>query len=137
MIHAEDQKIVVVKQTETLNNGSLTSPTEIDTLGYGHCRVLFITGTLASSAAVAFKVQESDDSGSNQADITGASGAFTDSDDDAVSCIDIDCRDKKRYLTCSATESGSANAPITVIAILSRGGVVPPADTGFDTHVQV
>jgi len=80
---------------------------EIDTAGfkYASIDVIFSPFTAATSAyASVLKVQESDASGSGQADVTGLSitagaGATTGANVGAVARFNIDLRGRKRYLT--------------------------------------
>jgi hypothetical protein len=80
---------------------------EIDTAGfkYASIDVIFSPFTAATSAyASVLKVQESDVSGSAQADVTGLSitagaGATTGANVGAVARFNVDLRGRKRFLT--------------------------------------
>lgn len=80
---------------------------EIDTAGfrYASIDVIFSPFTAATSSyASVLKVQESDASGSGQADVTGLSvtagaGATTGANVGAVARFNVDLRGRKRYLT--------------------------------------
>lgn len=86
---------------------SATHSHEIDTLGfkYASIDVVYSPFTAATTSyASVLKVQESDASGSGQADVTGLSvtagaGATTGANVGAVARFNIDLRGRKRYLT--------------------------------------
>jgi hypothetical protein len=99
---------------------SATHSHEIDTLGFKHASidVVFSPFTAATSAyASVLKVQESDASGSGQADISGLSvtagaGSTTGANVGAVARFNIDLRGRKRYLTV-VTSPGNTVAVVT------------------------
>jgi hypothetical protein len=99
---------------------SATHSHEIDTLGfkYASIDVVFSPFTAATSAyASVLKVQESDASGSGQADISGLSvtagaGSTTGANVGAVARFNIDLRGRKRYLTV-VTSPGNTVAVVT------------------------
>ena len=86
---------------------SATHSHEIDTAGfkYASIDVIFSPFTAATSSyASVLKVQESDASGSGQADVSGLSitagaGSTTGANVGAVARFNIDLRGRKRYLT--------------------------------------
>ena len=86
---------------------SATHSHEIDTAGfkYASIDVIYSPFTAATSSyASVLKVQESDASGSGQADVTGLSitagaGSTTGASVGAVARFNIDLRGRKRYLT--------------------------------------
>ena len=99
---------------------SATHSHEIDTLGfkYASIDVVFSPFTAATAAyASVLKVQESDASGSGQADVTGLSitagaGSTTGANVGAVARFNVDLRGRKRYLTV-VTSPGNTVAIVT------------------------
>ena len=96
----------VVKATASVA-ASATFSHEIDTLGFKYAAIDVVyspfTAATASYASV-LKVQESDASGSGQADVTGLSvtagaGSTTGASVGAVARFNVDLRGRKRYLT--------------------------------------
>lgn len=106
---------------------SATHSHEIDTAGfkYASIDVVFSPFTAATSSyASVLKVQESDASGSGQADVSGLSitagaGSTTGANVGAVARFNIDLRGRKRYLTV-VTSPGNTVAIVTS-ARLSKG----------------
>lgn len=106
---------------------SATHSLEIDTLGfkYASIDVVFSPFTAATSSyASVLKVQESDASGSGQADVSGLSvtagaGSTTGASVGAVARFNVDLRGRKRYLTV-VTSPGNTVAVVTS-ARLSKG----------------
>lgn len=99
---------------------SATHSHEIDTLGfkYASIDVIFSPFTSATSSyASVLKVQESDTSGSGQADISGLSvtagaGSTTGANVGAIARFNVDLRGRKRYLTV-VTSPGNTVAVVT------------------------
>lgn len=118
MNHASGNKSVTKAAASVA--ASATHSHEIDTLGFKHAAIDVVfspfTAATASYASV-LKVQESDASGSNQADISGLSitagaGATTGAVVGAVARFNIDLRGRKRYLTV-VTSPGNTVAVVT------------------------
>lgn len=119
---------------------------EIDTYGaeYASIDVVFSNFTAATSSyATVLKVQQSDSSGSGQADITGftvsTAGAGRTTGvglNGAVCRFNVDLRGKKRYLTVVATPGNSAN--VATVARLSKMQDMPTTATsaGVDNYVS-
>jgi hypothetical protein len=105
MNHASGTKSVTRASASVA--ASATHSHEIDTLGfkYASIDVIYSPFTAATSSyASVLKVQESDASGSGQADVTGLSitagaGSTTGASVGAVARFNIDLRGRKRYLT--------------------------------------
>ena len=99
---------------------SATHSHEIDCAGfkYASIDVIFSPFTAATTSyASVLKVQESDASGSGQADVTGLSvtagaGSTTGASVGAVARFNVDLRGRKRYLTVVATP-GNTVAVVT------------------------
>jgi len=107
MNHHSGAKSAVKITTSVASNA--THSHEIDTAGFKYLAVDVIfsafTAATASYASV-LKVQESDTSGSGQADISGLSitaGAGATSGTGALARFNVDLRGRKRYLTVVAT----------------------------------
>lgn len=119
---------------------SATHSHEIDTLGFKYATidVVYSPFTAATAAyASVCKVQESDASGSGQADVTGlaitaGAGATTGASVGAVARFNVDLRGRKRYLTV-VTSPGNTVAVVSN-ARLSKGEehAVTATETGVD-----
>jgi hypothetical protein len=118
MNHASGNKSVTKAAASVA--ASATHSHEIDTLGFKYAAidVVFSPFTAATSSyASVLKVQESDASGSGQADISGLSvtagaGSTTGASVGAVARFNIDLRGRKRYLTV-VTSPGNTVAVVT------------------------
>jgi hypothetical protein len=105
MNHASGNKSVTKAAASVA--ASATHSHEIDTLGFKYAAidVVFSPFTAATAAyASVLKVQESDASGSGQADVSGLSvtagaGSTTGAAVGAVARFNVDLRGRKRYLT--------------------------------------
>ena len=133
MIHAQMTKSFIVVSPRAILTAGSWSVNDIDTLGFRYCRVLGTLGA-TSDAFTAWKMQESDVSGSGFADVTGlvASGSTGDgrlpqaTDDDTLFGFDIDLRGRKRYLRLVATIGATGTgAFLGVVATLSRAEEAP------------
>jgi len=99
---------------------SATHSHEIDTVGFKYLSVdvVYSPFTAATSAyASVLKIQESDTSGSGQADVSGLSvtagaGSTTGANYGAVARLNVDLRGRKRYLTV-VTSPGNTVAIVT------------------------
>jgi len=134
VIHAQNTAIQQV--IDPIATAGSTTAEEIDTVGYDYALVLVIVGALNTNAT-AFEIQESDESGSGFALITGADfDGGTDIDgatlalptaasgDNKVYAFEIDLRGRKRYLKPVITFGGSTTA-VGCVAILSRAAESP------------
>jgi len=122
--HLEATKTVAKASASVAIGG--THSHEIDTLGYGYASidVLFTPFTAAagaSTAAVVLKLQQSDVTGSGQADVGGFVGGTDFTIGSAVTAtssvgyaarFDVDLRGKKRFLTVAAT-------PVSAVGIVT------------------
>jgi hypothetical protein len=118
MNHASGNKSVTKAASSVA--ASATHSHEIDTLGFKYAAIDVVfspfTAATASYASV-LKVQESDASGSGQADVSGLSvtagaGSTTGASVGAVARFNIDLRGRKRYLTV-VTSPGNTVAVVT------------------------
>ena len=119
MNHIEGTKTVAKVSVAVAANA--THSHEIDTLGadYASIDVVFSAFTAATSSyASVLKVQQSDASGSGQADISGfsitAGAGSTTGGTGAVARFNVDLRGKKRYLTV-VTSPGN---PATIASVV-------------------
>lgn len=140
----------VIPPVAIVDNASWTT-TEIDTLGYDYACIYINLGA-TDIAAAALKVQESDTSGSNFADVTGlvygtstntagsTSALPTATDDNDVFAFYIDLRGRKRYLDVVATAGNGTNGTFASgVCLLYRGANSPETATaqGVNQALQV
>jgi hypothetical protein len=134
--------VTITPPAAIVNNGSYTTA-EIDTKGFRHMRIIAHLGA-TDIAMTALKATESDSSGANHADVTGAVfGTSTDiagntsalpsaTDDNKFFVIDLDLRGRKRYIDVTATAgNGSAGTFLTIWAELYRGEATPVSLTNL------
>ena len=151
MVHAQMQKAFLVIPPEGLVDDAAFTEIEIDTIGFSYCTVYACLGA-TDIAMAGLKMQESDASGSGQADITGlvfgtslntlgdTSVLPTALEDDLIFCFEIDLRARKRYLTCVATAGdGATGTHLTVLALLERAqlGTATPTLRGCSQILRV
>lgn len=131
----QNTKIVsAIKPDAAVNSGDF-SANEIDTIGYDYATVVFQFGTAAAELTY-LSVQECDTTGGSFSDVTGAvvgSGENIDGDDSALPgadddnslCVlEIDLRDRKRFLKVKAT-AGSGDVYGSAFCILSKPKEAP------------
>lgn len=134
--------VACIPPAAILDNASATE-IEIDTLDYDYCEVILTLGA-TDIAMTALKIQETDTTGSGEADVSGATfdgGTDIDgttlvlpsaTDDDQVAVFQIDCRYRKRFLSCVATYGdGTAGGYISGVARLSRGALAETTSAGM------
>ncbi|HEY0405740.1 MAG TPA: hypothetical protein VGC89_08425 [Pyrinomonadaceae bacterium] len=134
MIESLTTKLVPVVPPGVIKDNASWTVTEIDTLGFNFLRVVCFFGAM-DIAMVALKVQESDTTGSGQADITG--GVYgTDgtlpsaTDDNGFFAFNIPLHGRKRFITLVATAGdGSAGTYMAAWGELSRAEIVPSSAT--------
>ena len=131
MNHVESTK-TVAKASASVAIGA-THSHEIDTLGFEHASidVLFTPFTAAAgagTAAAVLKLQQSEASGSGQADVSGYVGGTSFTAGPAVTAtssvgysarFDVDLRGKSRYLTLVATPVSAVG--VVTVCRLSKG----------------
>lgn len=132
------QNCKIVRMLDPIDiNGVTATDTEVDTFGWDYLTVIVVNGNVAANMT-ALKLQESDTSGSGEADII--SGAFSNpaatGGDNTRRAAFLDLRKRKRYISTVAT-GGAAATLITVIGILSRAEVSPTSATecGLDEQL--
>lgn len=129
------KRVGVIDPAAIKNNASFTVH-EIDTLGWRYCDIVVYIGA-TDIALSALKVQESDVSGSGQADVPGMDFSVSPAtlpaatDDNHIFAFHVNMLGgRKRYLTLVATMgSGSTGGFVTAWADLSRGEAVPGSVT--------
>jgi len=153
MIPVQETKTVILTPPQLKDDGDFAGNTYVDTAGWGHLRVLFITGTTDVAAGDAIGstaegtaplVEECDDSGGSYSAVSGA--ALADSiqynEDDKLFAIDIDLKKShKQYMRVQAPHSaaGAANGSnLAIIGILSRPdrGPKDAAGQGLTEHIK-
>lgn len=131
MNHASTNKSVT-KATASVA-ASATFSHEIDTLGFRYAAIDVVyspfTAATTSYASV-LKVQESDASGSGQADISGLSvtagaGSTTGANIGAVARFNVDLRGRKRYLTV-------VTSPGNTVAVVSNARLTKAEQGAYD-----
>lgn len=147
MIEIQNMKIGILTPPQIKNNGNFDTNTYIDTAGWNHLRVLFITGVITASSPIgstaegtAPLVEECDTTGGSYTAVTGAAlaDAIADDEDGLLFAIDIDLtKTHKRYMQVQAPHSGDGTpgAALAIIGILSRpdgNGPVNAAQMGLN-----
>lgn len=132
MIPIQNTKMAILTPPQIENNGDFTTNTYVDTAGWGHLRVLFITGVITASSPIgstaegtAPLVEECDTTGGSYTAVSGAAlaDAIADDEDGLLFAIDIDLtKTHKRYMQVQAPHSGDGTpgAALAIIAILSK-----------------
>ena len=143
MNHASGNKSVTKAAASVA--ASATHSHEIDTAGFKYASIDVIyspfTATTAAYASVC-KVQESDASGSGQADVTGLSitagaGSTTGANVGAVARFNVDLRGRKRYLRIAVSTATATNDNVTVAAVATLSDLqdAPNGTTGVADQV--
>lgn len=125
MIHMQNTKLHSFIRPLDIN-GTTATDAECDTTGYDYMTVYVRTGNVAADMT-ALKLQESDASGSSEADISGGSWAtlpLGTGGDNTTRVAFIDLRKRKKYISLVAT-AGSGATLIDAFGILSRAEVSP------------
>lgn len=134
------QNCKIVRMIDPIDTtGATATDTEVDTIGWDYLTVIAVTGNVAANMT-ALKLQESDASGSGEADISGAafSNPAASGGDNTRRVCHIDLRKRKRYISTVAT-GGAGATLISVIGILSRGEKTPTSATerGVDEQLII
>lgn len=126
--HQFETKIVRLMNGVAAGTGDNQDGSLLDTFGYDAVEFVGLVGALTSTNVTTFKIRGGDlANGSDLADLTGASVAFTDADDNK--CARINLMDlQHRYLKPRFTRA-TANAVLDgVIAILYKGKNRPASE---------
>lgn len=131
MIHSANHKVVAELGTGTTASSG-TATLTIDRLDYDYASISVMRASNASTVfASVLKVQESDDN-SSYSDVTalvgGGTGGFSipavsSTSATSILKLDVDCRNRKRYLKVLVTPSTACN--VAIEARLSRPRVSP------------
>ena len=145
MVDAQDCKYVQVIPPTAIVDAASHAEVEIDTLGYHYAEIIFFLGA-TDIGITALAVQETDTTGSGEANVTGLiSGTSADidgvtsvlpsaTDDGQVTVFQIDLRKRKRFLSLVATHgNGSVGGFAAAVCRLSRGDVAATASTDIAT----
>ena len=142
MIEIQNMKMGIMTPPQIKNNGDFDVNTYIDTQGWNHLRVLFITGVITASAPIgstaegtAPLVEECDTTDGSYTAVSGAAlaDAIADDEDSKLFAIDIDLtKTHKRYMQVQAPHSGDGTpgAALAIVGILSRPEIGPSNAAG-------
>jgi len=139
MNQAQNTKFVAINADLTVDDAAFAT-TPIDTLGYDYCQIVLHFGDVPADVAE-IKVQECDEVGGTYADVVGTdvgtdansdgdvSALPADGDDNAVVVIELDLRDRQRFLDLAVTAGDGSGSPteMSAVALLSRAKVDPVA----------
>ena len=142
MNHASGNKSVTKAAASVA--ASATHSHEIDCAGfkYASIDVVYSPFTAATSSyASVLKVQESDASGSGQADVTGLSitagaGSTTGANVGAVARFNIDLRGRKRYLTVVTSPGNTVAVASNARLSKAENHATDDAGAGVDDYVS-
>lgn len=134
--------VACIPPAAILDDASATE-IEIDTLDYDYAEIVVTLGA-TDIAMTALKIQETDTSGSGEADVSGATfdgGTDVDggtlalpsaTDDNQVCVFQLDLKNRKRYLSLVATfGDGTSGGYVSAVARLSRAASFPTTSTGI------
>jgi len=151
MIPSQNMKVINVTPPAAIVDDGSYATTEVDTLGFDYATFIISMGA-TDIAMAALKVQESDVSATGLADIDGADFAGdTDvdgaaatvpsaTDDNKVFIVELDLRNRKRYLDLVATAGdGTAGSFMSCVCLLSRSksGLETATERGADIVLRV
>lgn len=150
MIDIQNMKTGILTPPQIKNNGDFDSNAYIDTQGWNHLRVLFITGVITASSPIgstaegtAPLVEECDTTGGSYTAVSDAAlaDAIADDEDSNLFAIDVDlAKSHKRYMRVQAPHSGDGTpgAALAIIGILSRPERGPgnAAEQGLLEHIK-
>lgn len=140
MIHAQNQKYIIVTPPAALLDNASAATAEIDTLTWDYLQYITIIGA-TNTAMTALAATESDVTGTGHGNITGLIWATSANiagdtstlpiatDDNTIFVMDINLLGRKRFIDLTATnDATSTGGYIAILAILSRGeGVLDTA----------
>jgi hypothetical protein len=147
MNEAQHAKWVNLLTDQTKDNDTFTA-VELDTKGFSYLEIAIIAQNVPANVS-ALKVQEADalaGGGGVYADVTGlvvgtsleidgttSSLPAASGGDDTITLLQIDLRDRKRYLTLVATagDGSGTHTEITAVARLTRAEQVPITAAGM------
>ena len=149
MIDIQNSKIGILLSPQLKNDGDFAGNTYVDTAGWGHLRVLLITGTVdittgSTAEGMAPLVEECDTTDGSYTDVSDAALAdsISATEDDSLFAIDIDLtKSHKRYMQVQAPHAGDGTTGnnLAIIGILSKPmgqGPGSAADQGLTEHIK-
>lgn len=151
MVPIQSTKVGIMLAPMLVSDVTVTGNTYIDTLGYAHLRVLFISGTNdetfgSTSATTAPYLEECDTTDGSYSSLSSTPGAVLSdyiraADDNKVFCIDLDLRGRKRYIEVNTPicGNGTTGVNICILGILSKAQIHPDSasEGGFEDWVAV
>jgi hypothetical protein len=138
MIDGQNAKYVVALAPISVAGGAGATTVEVDTLGFDFAEFIIQSGLIPSTGVATLKIQESDASGSGQADITGAAfTALVDADDGKIICCFMSLKARKRYLTLVITNGATNASLLASIVRLSRAEQIPATATARGLKAQL
>ena len=115
------QKAVIAYDLAAAVTAGTTQGNDIDTQGFSHCAFYVVVGQIGAATTVDVSIKETATAGSGHATIVGAGITQIPNDgDDTVRCGQVNCLKHLRYLRPQVVVTGSNNADITVLAVLSN-----------------
>lgn len=146
MVNSQNVAVLGVTYPAAIVDNASWTTVEIDTVQsgvkYNYADIYVMFGAM-DIAVTAFKVQESDTSGSGFADVTNAVGGtdFTlpsATSDNTLWCIRLDLRKRKRYLDLVLTGGdGAAGTYAAAWVVLSRGNETPVNATAHGLATEI
>lgn len=134
MVNQQNTRIAKILAPISVAGGATATCTELDTVLNGvkadYAEIYVFTGLVGANGVATLKIQETDTSGSGQADVSG--GGFTalvDADDGIFLKAQIDLRKRKRYLSMVITNGATNASVLCAFAILGRLGEMPDTNT--------
>jgi len=140
MIEGLNAKYIQALAPISVAGGATATTVEIDTIGFDYAEFLVMAGLIPATGFATLKIQESDVTGSGQADITGAGWtALVDADDGKIVACFLDLRRRKRFLTLVAINGITNASLIACLVRLSRAEQIPATATarGFGQQLTV
>jgi len=135
----EKQKFVLMLPPVSATGGAHSGNTYVDTEGWGHLRVLIITGSLGANAgstdsSTAPKLEECDTSGGSYSDVASAALASVltgTTENNMLFAIDVNLnKSHKRYMRVNAPTAGAGACLLSIVGILSDRIAGPPFGGG-------
>lgn len=124
-----DTKAAPAVYPQTINN-THKHDAGVNTAGYEGVAFICAAGAIAAGSVVTFKAQScATDTDGSYADISGASVAFTDAEDNKVAIIDVH-RPVLPWVRCVATNGAAQDAILSVVAILYGPRIAPVTQVG-------
>lgn len=133
MIHAQNQKFVMITAPQAIVDDGSFGTAELDTIGFDYVQIVVLIGAL-DIGITALTLTESSTAGSGHSNITaGVWGTANNSagssstlpsatDDNKYFIFNVSLLGRKRYLDLTVTMAdGTVGGFVTVTAILSRG----------------